>query len=198
MSQAKCPAPQLCYNRCFAYPWRYRLGVRTEDSQSSNPGSIPGSATKSFLLLRTTTCTSLNFSLRPRNIVITWWGTVAASRGHNLRHRAAHRKPISDGPANCPVSSRRSFAYIPIPAEKIRVQCTVRAVLRSQQTLPAVRRASSPAAFVSCVKNFGGDAKSARLSLDASHFPRFSALRAGRRRYETLAVGPWVLPRPAT
>ncbi len=26
-------------------PWRYRLGVRTEDSQSSNPGSIPGSAT---------------------------------------------------------------------------------------------------------------------------------------------------------
>src|SRR5580658_7656475 len=26
---------------------RYRLGVRTEDSQSSNPGSIPGSATKS-------------------------------------------------------------------------------------------------------------------------------------------------------
>src|SRR5207302_1610239 len=25
---------------------RYRLGVRTEDSQSSNPGSIPGSATK--------------------------------------------------------------------------------------------------------------------------------------------------------
>ena len=26
--------------------WRYRLGVRTEDSQSSNPGSIPGSATK--------------------------------------------------------------------------------------------------------------------------------------------------------
>ena len=27
--------------------WRYRLGVRTEDSQSSNPGSIPGSATNS-------------------------------------------------------------------------------------------------------------------------------------------------------
>src|SRR5450759_3662686 len=26
--------------------WRYRLGVRTEDSQSSNPGSIPGRATK--------------------------------------------------------------------------------------------------------------------------------------------------------
>jgi hypothetical protein len=28
--------------------WRYRLGVRTEDSQSSNPGSIPGSATIPF------------------------------------------------------------------------------------------------------------------------------------------------------
>src|SRR5580692_12074135 len=32
--------------------WRYRLGVRTEDSQSSNPGSIPGSATKQSSLLR--------------------------------------------------------------------------------------------------------------------------------------------------
>ena len=30
--------------------WRYRLGVRTEDSQSSNPGSIPGSATKNLPL----------------------------------------------------------------------------------------------------------------------------------------------------
>ena len=35
----------FCYN-CHG-PWRYRLGVRTEDSQSSNPGSIPGSATNS-------------------------------------------------------------------------------------------------------------------------------------------------------
>src|SRR5215471_5286307 len=33
-----------CYNRGLVQ-WRYRLGVRTEDSQSSNPGSIPGSAT---------------------------------------------------------------------------------------------------------------------------------------------------------
>ena len=33
-----------------ALRWRYRLGVRTEDSQSSNPGSIPGSATKSLVL----------------------------------------------------------------------------------------------------------------------------------------------------
>ena len=32
--------------------WRYRLGVRTEDSQSSNPGSIPGSATKQSSLQR--------------------------------------------------------------------------------------------------------------------------------------------------
>src|SRR3954471_19363208 len=30
------------------FRWRYRLGVRTEDSQSSNPGSIPGSATTSY------------------------------------------------------------------------------------------------------------------------------------------------------
>ena len=38
--------PAFCYNRGFvALKWRYRLGVRTEDSQSSNPGSIPGSAT---------------------------------------------------------------------------------------------------------------------------------------------------------
>ena len=36
----------LCYNHTLP-GWRYRLGVRTEDSQSSNPGSIPGSATKS-------------------------------------------------------------------------------------------------------------------------------------------------------
>src|SRR5450759_248099 len=34
----------LCYNLNLL-PGRYRLGVRTEDSQSSNPGSIPGSAT---------------------------------------------------------------------------------------------------------------------------------------------------------
>jgi hypothetical protein len=42
----RCPQFDLCYNRAFTPPkWRYRLGVRTEDSQSSNPGSIPGSAT---------------------------------------------------------------------------------------------------------------------------------------------------------
>ena len=38
-------AIQVCYNAESLAKWRYRLGVRTEDSQSSNPGSIPGSAT---------------------------------------------------------------------------------------------------------------------------------------------------------
>src|SRR5690348_16278460 len=43
---------RLCYN-LDSSPGRYRLGVRTEDSQSSNPGSIPGSATNlSFQLLK--------------------------------------------------------------------------------------------------------------------------------------------------
>ncbi len=36
----------ICYNAEEFLKGRYRLGVRTEDSQSSNPGSIPGSATK--------------------------------------------------------------------------------------------------------------------------------------------------------
>ena len=35
----------ICYNSETFLRGRYRLGVRTEDSQSSNPGSIPGSAT---------------------------------------------------------------------------------------------------------------------------------------------------------
>jgi hypothetical protein len=39
---------RLCYNKRSSR-WRYRLGVRTEDSQSSNPGSIPGSATNLIL-----------------------------------------------------------------------------------------------------------------------------------------------------
>ena len=38
-----------CFVIISATQWRYRLGVRTEDSQSSNPGSIPGSATKPSL-----------------------------------------------------------------------------------------------------------------------------------------------------
>jgi hypothetical protein len=48
---AHAPCRVLCYNSHSA-EWRYRLGVRTEDSQSSNPGSIPGSATKTLLLSR--------------------------------------------------------------------------------------------------------------------------------------------------
>lgn len=40
----------LCYNLSSS-GWRYRLGVRTEDSQSSNPGSIPGSATNLLILI---------------------------------------------------------------------------------------------------------------------------------------------------
>jgi hypothetical protein len=38
--------------------WRYRLGVRTPDSQSGNPGSIPGTATNSDFLA------SVHFPLR--------------------------------------------------------------------------------------------------------------------------------------
>jgi hypothetical protein len=38
----------LCYNQEDFARRRYRLGVRTEDSQSSNPGSIPGSATNVY------------------------------------------------------------------------------------------------------------------------------------------------------
>jgi hypothetical protein len=85
----RCPQFDLCYNRAFTPPkWRYRLGVRTEDSQSSNPGSIPGSATSLLLL-----STAISYTCRWRSEVletrrISWCGTVAASRGHNLRHRA--------------------------------------------------------------------------------------------------------------
>src|SRR5258708_35412540 len=43
---AACSGPAL-----LPGTWRYRLGVRTEDSQSSNPGSIPGSATNLFQAL---------------------------------------------------------------------------------------------------------------------------------------------------
>jgi hypothetical protein len=42
----------FCYNDGSSHQWRYRLGVRTEDSQSSNPGSIPGSATTESYLQR--------------------------------------------------------------------------------------------------------------------------------------------------
>src|SRR5579862_814545 len=42
--------------------WRYRLGVRTPDSQSGNPGSIPGTATKLSLHTHTSLIT------RPRRV----------------------------------------------------------------------------------------------------------------------------------
>src|SRR5271167_498144 len=42
--------PSFAIIRKLPPKWRYRLGVRTEDSQSSNPGSIPGSATNYHFL----------------------------------------------------------------------------------------------------------------------------------------------------
>src|SRR5437588_7324848 len=47
----------VCYN-LGSSPGRYRLGVRTEDSQSSNAGSIPGSATSSLASSLDLSCTS--------------------------------------------------------------------------------------------------------------------------------------------
>src|ERR1019366_9369937 len=66
---------------------RYRLGVRTEDSQSSNPGSIPGSATSSLLLSPDISYACCRWLKRPETRRNTWWGTVGAEMGHNLGHR---------------------------------------------------------------------------------------------------------------
>jgi hypothetical protein len=55
----------LCYNQS-SLPRRYRLGVRTEDSQSSNPGSIPGSAT-SFHLSRLISAFLAETQRNPKN-----------------------------------------------------------------------------------------------------------------------------------
>ena len=66
--------------------WRYRLGVRTEDSQSSNPGSIPGSATSTLLLSPDISYACGECPKRPRTRHNTWWGTVGAQTGHNLGH----------------------------------------------------------------------------------------------------------------
>src|SRR5271165_1796911 len=52
--------------------WRYRLGVRTEDSQSSNPGSIPGSATKPLLLSPDISYACRQCSKRPGTRHNTW------------------------------------------------------------------------------------------------------------------------------
>src|SRR5205814_6261287 len=75
-----------CYNRSIPFAWRYRLGVRTEDSQSSNPGSIPGSATKPLLLSRIPIDTYTPPSRVPKTGRNALCGTVAAETGHNLGH----------------------------------------------------------------------------------------------------------------
>ena len=56
---------------CFepAERWRYRLGARTPDSQSGNPGSIPGTATIPYCLISSAPwsvprLSSLSFSAR--------------------------------------------------------------------------------------------------------------------------------------
>ncbi len=60
--ERRVPARVLVWYTVLANPgWRYRLGVRTEDSQSSNPGSIPGSATRFF----STTANSLAWRISP-------------------------------------------------------------------------------------------------------------------------------------
>src|SRR5438105_13398989 len=75
----------LCYNYRVS-KWRYRLGVRTEDSQSSNPGSIPGSATNTFQLPPAESAISLDYSRTPtdhgnREKAITWCHSGATGRG---------------------------------------------------------------------------------------------------------------------
>ena len=68
------------------------MRARLEDSQSSNPGSIPGSATsitsRYLALSPTTTYTCFTRSDKagawPQNRCIASWGTVAVSREHNL------------------------------------------------------------------------------------------------------------------
>ena len=57
-----------------------------EDSQSSNPGSIPGSATKPLPLSRVLSCTSADTARSPQQRRTTSCGTVPAEMGHNLGH----------------------------------------------------------------------------------------------------------------
>ena len=86
--------PQFAIMRKVSPKWRYRLGVRTEDSQSSNPGSIPGSATKALLLSRVISYACRQCPKRPRTRHNTWWGTVGAQMGHNLGHRAGRGRGV--------------------------------------------------------------------------------------------------------
>ena len=59
------PAAKCADSRARCWKWRYRLGVRTEDSQSSNPGSIPGSATITAAITYAISEHSLFLSLWP-------------------------------------------------------------------------------------------------------------------------------------
>ena len=61
-----------------AKAWRYRLGVRTEDSQSSNPGSIPGSATNSDLSRPAFSSTYRHHLAKVQTRRNTPWGTSVA------------------------------------------------------------------------------------------------------------------------
>jgi hypothetical protein len=55
------------------------------DSQSSNPGSIPGSATKLLPLSPVLNCISADAVTSAQKRHITSCGTVAAEEGHNPR-----------------------------------------------------------------------------------------------------------------
>src|SRR5580704_2810010 len=57
-----------------------------EDSQSSNPGAIPGSATNSLLLSPAISYACYPGPKRPGTRRDTWGGTVEAKMGHNLGH----------------------------------------------------------------------------------------------------------------
>ena len=92
------PRPVLrkaCYNRNLVQ-WRYRLGVRTEDSQSSNPGSIPGSATKYFHPIK-------GFWINDSEIPASLW------LRHNLRKKPTREDTYA--PLCPPYEFGRSFAF---------------------------------------------------------------------------------------
>ena len=94
--------------------WRYRLGVRTEDSQSSNPGSIPGSATRHLLLSPAISCTSCSCFPRPKTRRNTWWGTMAAKTGHNLGHNRAalhQRATVAGRPHDRGAETRKRYYF---------------------------------------------------------------------------------------
>ena len=71
--------------------WRYRLGVRTEDSQSSNTGSIPVSATNSPLssdaqcLRHVSADRAVFFSLSCSRISLSYPAVMDTTRGEEVR-----------------------------------------------------------------------------------------------------------------